>query len=461
MKNPAYYLRALALFILLAFLAACASLQFGIESPTPPIMGSSTPSGASLETPVSTPTGEGQPSATPAGNDLPTAVPQSPGESILRVAYIKDGNVHLWTQERGAVVLTSSGNATEVKISDDGLVAAFIRQLDDFHAELWAVNTNGSSERRLVSAADLDALYSQDRQPFTMGIVPHQFQWIPRKKALAFNTRPTFEGPGLSLNDDLHLVDSITYEQTTLLPKGQGGMFYYAPDGSQIAIVTPTQISLVNMDGSNRRQVLDYEPVTTYSEYFFYAHPNWSPDSSYMLVSIPPEDPLAEPRQPTTLWQASNDGSAAIQLGMVLAMPFFGGGVEFSSDLSKLAYLSETGEPQQNLRELHIAEVDSSDDFIYHTDQLIEFLGWAPDSTHFVFATGQDRVLQLGQVGAGFQPLTDDPTAIIGITWVDAESFLLLKETSGAWELRLYDLQGAMTMIDTVEGHPNTFDFDL
>lgn len=426
-------------------------------------------------TPAGSPTATSTPQPEPTGlptntQEIPPATatltppeptqPALPELSDLRLVYIKEGNVWLWTQPGSGVALTTSGQALEVKISDDGLIVAYTRAVDEFHTELWTVQTDGTEESPLVTVEDLAAMGEAVQDPNARAIVPYHFVWIPGTHTLAFNTRQVFEGPGLVLLDDMRLVNADTFEQSTLLPPGSGGEFTYAPNGNQAAIITPTKISLINADGSQRRDgVLEYESVITYSEYEFYARPVWAADSASLRVAIPPPDPLAQPTQATTLWQIPTDGSPASQLGSVIAAPFFGAPVVFSPDLAYIIYLRETGEPAQNIRELHIASPDGSGDIIYHTAPLVQFEGWAASENRFVFAFGENRELQLGQVGEGFIPLSPDPAGIFNLRWIDPQRYLHLKENAGMIELRLSGLDGTGLLLDTVENAPPSYDF--
>jgi hypothetical protein len=385
-----------------------------------------------------------------------TQVPAS--SEFLRVAYVKDGNLWLWTEADGPQPLTSSGNVIEAFLSDDGMLAAFTCQVDDFHSEIWVVRTDGTDERLLVSTADIEAMLI-NRSPDASGVAPHQIAWIPGTHALAFNTRQSFM-VGFLLNDDLRLVNAASGEQVTLLPTGQGGMFNFSPDGSQIAITTPTQLFLVDADGSNRRDnFLTYEEVITSSEFRFYAEPVWSQDMSSLLVAIPPRDPLAARDQTTTIWRVPADGSPPVQLGGVPAT-FFGGGVAFSPDLSKLIYQREVGQPQENLRELHVADSDLSEDRVLFTMPLLQFHGWAGDSQRFFFSSGPENEMQLGSLEGVIRPLMPEPGSFFNLKAVDADRFLYMKDDQGTWELGLADMQGQKQVIDRISGFPASFDFD-
>jgi dipeptidyl aminopeptidase/acylaminoacyl peptidase len=409
---------------------------------------------------VSTPATPADPTAPATETEQPaTATPKPPTGQALRVAYIKDGNLWLWTESSGAQALTSSGSIQDVFLSDDGILAAFTRQVDDFSSEIWVVNTDGTGERLLVSTADIEAMVV-NRSPDASGVAPHKIAWIPGTHALAFNTRQSFM-VGFLLNDDLRLVNAASGEQLTLLPTGNGGMFYYSPDGSQIAITTPNKLFMVNADGTNRRDnLLNYEEVLTASEYRFYAEPVWSVDSSSLYAAIPPRDPLAARDQATTIWRVSIDGSPAMKLGGVPAT-FFGGGVAFSPDLSKLIYQREVGLPQDNLRELHLADIELSEDRVLFTAPLLQFHGWAGDSQHYFFNAGQENRMLVGSLDGTSRNLMAEPGGFFNITPVGADRFLYMKEDQGAWEFGLADLQGGNQIIDQITGFPASFDFDL
>ncbi len=448
MQTYTGFYKIMVLFFLAILLAGCGispvpspavSTVQDIPSPTPTLANATLPA-----------TEEVEPSP---------ATPQPPSEGVLRVAYIKDGNLWLWTETGGSRALTSSGNVSEVTLSDDGMLAAFTRQVDEFHSEIWVVNTDGNDERLLVSVADIEAMVI-NRSPDASGVAPHQFAWMPGTHALAFNTRQSFM-VGFLLNDDLRLVNAASGEQLTLIPSGGAGMFYYSPDGRQIAITTPNKLFLVNADGSNRREdLLSYEEVLTASEYRFYAEPVWSDDSSLMYVAIPPRDPLAARDQATTIWRVPTDGTPAVQLGGVPAT-FFGGGVAFSPDLSKLIYQREVGLPQDNLRELHLADIELTEDRILFTTPMLQFHGWAGDSQHFFFSAGNDNQMQRGSLEGTARPLMQEPGGFFNILPVGGDRFLYMKEDQGAWEFGLADLQGQKQVIDQITGFPASFDFDL
>ena len=189
----------------------------------------------------------------------------------LQVAYIKDGNVYIWTEGESSIGLTSTGDAVDVRISDDGQVIAYVRRnpANDFAFELWAVDTNGPTNARvLVSQAEFEALKTASSHPDARGLRPDFFEFQPRTHQLAYSTVPMFEGPGYAPGGDLRLVDTDTLEKNIIFDFNEGGLFYFSPDGTQVALSNPDHISLANEDGSSlRSNVLTFPLVGTYSEY--------------------------------------------------------------------------------------------------------------------------------------------------------------------------------------------------
>ena len=409
---------------------------------------------------------EPAPAASQTSTPLDTPAIQSSPEALtastLKVVYIKEDQIWLWEEGQVSRMLSANGPVFTLSLSPDGQIVAYLRQVDEMHTELWAINTDGSSERRLVSSADLDALNAAVRDPSAIAVAPYRFEWVPGSHTLAFNTQQTFEGPGLFLFDDLHLVDADALTLTTLLPAGQGGDFYYSPDGKQIAITTFNTFYLMNADGSNRRQMLTYQPVITYSEYRYYAEPVWAQDSSELRLALPPADPLAEARQPTAIWRIPANGEAAQQIGSVPAAPFFMQPVVFSPDFSHLLYLAETGEPAQNLSELYIANGDGQGAWVYQQLSFAQTLTWSPDGQQFTYVTGDPRQAYLGQLEAPVQILGDQTTGVFNLRWVDNYRYLLAREVNGSFEFTLSApgyLDMPSVLIDTISAPPPTFDF--
>jgi hypothetical protein len=282
---------------------------------------------------------------------------------------------------------------------------------------------------------------------------------------VAFNTHQVFQGPGLALLNDLNLVEAGSGQLTRLLPPGQGGMFYYSPDGRQVAISQSARILLANADGSSIREALAHPQVATYSEYLFYAEPVWSPDGTFLRVAIPPADPLAPTAEPTALWTIAASDAQAVQSGSVMAVPFFDQAVSFSPDLQRLAAVQAVGAPAENRRELHLAAYDGGGDWVYAQAPMLRFAGWAPAAAtpgaaaHFFYILGEDQSAWLGSLDATPAPLFAEAYGIQHLQWVDAQRYLFTRQRAESFDLYLGVLSGEPLQFDTVTGDPPAFDF--
>jgi hypothetical protein len=383
-------------------------------------------------------------------------------DADLQVAYLKDGNLWLW-QAGMSRPLTQNGRVVRLKLSSDGRKAAFTRLNGDLENELWVIDLDGGRARRLVGPDDLAALddLPQDEtvSQSDLKVVIFHFAWVPGQNTLAYDTRRHMEEAGSLYYNDLCLVDAETGVFTTLLPRGQGGRFIYSPDGSQVAIVTPSQISIMEADGSHLRpNLLEYPSIVSYSEAPYYPAPVWSVDSQVLLLALPPRDSLAAQPEPTTLWRIPADGSPATRLGEVLPTDFVAFSVTFSPDLTRLAYLVIAGEPAENRVELHMANSDGSEDITVQEGLNLRFLGWSPDGGHYIYSAGNPQTWYLGGIGAASTQLAIHPE---NLAWIDGESFLHVENLGCALELRLTSLDAESLVIGRMWNPPLNFDFSF
>ncbi len=321
----------------------------------------------------------------------------------------------------------------------------------------WIVD--GENERLLVNIEALDTIAGGVRDPSAVGIIPYQFEWVPATHVLAFNTQQVFQGPGLSLLDDFHLVDADSLELKFVLLPGWGGVFSISPNGEKVALSTPDAVYLANLDGSEYVQAMTYAPVTTYSEYRYYARPVWSQDNQFLRMAIPPVDPLSEPAQPTTIWLIPTDGSPAVQTASVHALPYIESPVSFSPDLQFLVYLTESGAPTEVVREIYLAKSDGSGAGSYHKDRLLRFEGWAVNSSGFVFTVGEDQQFWFGSPDAPAKLLHGDPYNLVGFRWVDAQNYLYARLINENFDLYLSEMEGQDLLLDKQISSPPDFDF--
>ncbi|MBI4771111.1 MAG: hypothetical protein HY784_12055, partial [Chloroflexi bacterium] len=385
-----------------------------------------------------------------------TPLPTSAGRGPLQVAYLRRGDLWLWSEDAPARALTQTGDVRSVRLSDDGQLAAYERALDAHRVELWAVSSDGGDPRRLLSVAALEAMRPRGLQPAPLAVVPASLTWAPGAHSLAFNTAPVYDGLQVFAPDDLQLVDAATGQAATLLPPGQGGEFIYAPDGGRILLLRPDGVSMVDANGGNRRDNLlpQYQAVG-FGEYYRYPPLVWAADGRSLLAALPASaDPYSQHEATVALWRLPAEGGPAQQLATITAFP---PSASLSPDGAWVAYW-RTPRAGSNQRELRLAAVDSSSDLRYLTGHLTDFLGWAPDSQHFVFRYGQGSALWLGHPCAAPRPLTDAPAAIGEVKWVNPGRFLFVAGQEGAYQLRLGAPGAASQLVAESETTP-VYDF--
>lgn len=380
------------------------------------------------------------PADTPAPEAEPTASEPTPKfkPDILKLAAVDaNGNLVVWQEGSSSVTLITSADITDVALSPDGEWVVYVRSTPDHtDASLWAIRFNGLDQKQLVSTVDFMSMNmgSEISDPADVtSIMPSMMKFIPGTHTLAFTNRIYFQGPGVEFNEDLWFVNVDTGEQRSFLSPGQAGQFYFSPDGQQMALVVPDRIDLLNTDGSNRRYgVLTYPFVYTYSEYAYYATPVWSPDSTFLRVAIPPQDPLGDPTGQVKIYHIPTDGSMANQLASVSVNPL--GGASFAPDVNHYAYKQVIGDPAANQYSLKIADLAGMAPVEFTTGSF-NFGEWAPDSSHFYFTNFDPNTTYIGQVGVpGVIALDANPVS--SMHWITNESFFFVYQSAGNYQLR-------------------------
>ncbi len=377
----------------------------------------------------------------------------------LKVAYVKNENAWIWTEDGGSSPITSQGGVGDVRLSDDGQWVVFWRG-----SNLWVVNSDGTDERNLTTQRDFAGLEIDDElAPYVTSINPYQVAWLPGSHQLYFNTSPQLEGPGLFLNDDLWVVDVASGQLSLVLPPGEGGNFYFSPDGLQLAVVTSGRIDLMDPDGGNRREGLSHTPVVTYSEFQYYATPIWALDSSSFLAAIPPADPMAGDHQPTSIWLKNIDERPPRLLGNLTALP---GTTSFNSDLSHVAYQFGEGithGPDSPPPGLAIAEIgpDGLGESTVYSQEADSLGEWSADNIRFIYSPGGSAkpVRYIATLAGDPLALGDGQSAIASANWVGENHVLFQQQNGFAWEILLSQPGGQTTLVDSVEGLPPAMDF--
>ncbi|MDF1501105.1 MAG: hypothetical protein P1P76_11615 [Anaerolineales bacterium] len=363
----------------------------------------------------------------------PTTLPETTLESFLLV-YTSDGNLWTLSPDGSSQQLTTTGDVVEMLISDDRQVIVYVRQAFQPEVfELRAINTDGSGDRQLLSQETLDALYPLNG---ALHYLTSQLEFIPGTHTLLFNTRATFEGPGLAKNDDLHQLNVDTGERTQLLERGRGGDFTISPDRQRLAISQADSIGVVNIDGTNLRpDLVTFQPIVTYSEYQWYPVVVWADDASRFGVFLPSADPLAE-NPNGTVWIVPVSGTPQ-SFSPIQGQAFFPQSNRnslLSPDLQTVAFLREDSQNQTQV--LLLANVDGSNSRTYDQGDL-QWIGWGPDAAHFAYIRDQNS-LTLGTPGGSPQPLTEGRS----LRWLTGSLYTVQSGQHGDWTLIMGQING-------------------
>lgn len=374
---------------------------------------------------------------------------------LLRVVYALDGELRLWTQGAGEVTLFTGEPIADLLLSEDGWVVVFTTHDENFRfSGLYRVNADGSDLRQLLNGS---ALLSLSTEPTAIGVAPYQMQFTPGSRWLAFNTHLVFDGPGLFVQDDLHKLNTSTGEFTTLLEAGEGGAFSYSPDGSRIALASPTSLSLVNANGENYiPNLVDYPAIMTYSEYQYYPEIRWEPTGEAFWAVVPSEDPMA-PDASMSVWRIPVDGGGpALRATHPFDLSLFTAGPVLSPDLTQTVYLKRSA-PQANQWELHVADLNGSNDQNPITGNL-RFVTWSSDGSALIIE--QDNEFFIGNAAGNFQPLADI-VPVMDVQWVDATHFLFTVGNYMSMQLFLGELGAPSLNISPSSGSYIPFNFSV
>lgn len=368
-----------------------------------------------------------------------TAAP--PVSPSLSVAYAKAGNIWLWNEAGGSSQLTFSGGASDPRISFDGAVIAFRRG-----EELWAVNRDGSNERVLVGTSYLSGLVSPE---YGTGVL-HWFAWQPSTHVLYFGTSAQGEAYTVPVLD-LHRVDADADTSPSLLLAAEaGGWGYFSPDGRSLALSQPENIVLFDLASGSAASVLSFEFVMTYSEWFYLPQVTWKADSSGLWTVIPAHDSLGVPTEPTEVWYVPLTGGATL-IDSFVAAPVFVDFPLLSPDGTRVLYTQEGG----GLSTLLVRQIGGSETIVLTAGSGQEgTIGWAPDSSQFVYWNPMPSNAYYGYPGFGFSLVSDVGAEANSVRWVDSARLLFL--AGSALRLRTGPASGLW-----IDSGVDSYDFTL
>jgi dipeptidyl aminopeptidase/acylaminoacyl peptidase len=418
--------------------------------PPPPTQGAPTEAAPTEAAPT-----EAAPTATLAPEETPEPVPSpSPtAEPAPLVVYSSEDGLWVVEGEEPPRQLTNDPSDRDPKLSPDGRRVLFRRDVEPAPTdipryELRVIAVDGSGGHVLVGPEDLPG-YTDGELPFDR--LPTQTAWLADSQTVAFGTHMQV-GYGSMPNYDLWLVDVEGGEETgtpmQLLADGKGGTFAFSPSASHVVVCTHTVVSMLEADGSNRRVLVPFEDVVTYSEYYYTPKAVWAPDGSYALVAISSPDPM-DPEANATIWRLPLEGDA-VPLGTVVGEVFHGSqsGELWSADRTRMVFtrrLADTG----NERELIVAGVDGSDPEVYATGE-VRLVNWVGDGSEFAFY--QDDRTEVYRGSAGQAPVLVLPSrggdgVVTAVRWVGSDAVVYIVAESGEFTVWLGPVGGEHRVI--------------
>jgi hypothetical protein len=283
------------------------------------------------------------PAAAPTSSPGATSTPEARGN----VVYVKDGDILAWDEATGqSHTVFDAGDVIRVEVSDDGQLVAFLRRSVvqssevDFHEQsaLWVVDLSGQNPRELVSAESLRELLGASETDSSN--IPG-LRWIPATHRLLFSGWTYLvqaEGESHAVPRGLVSVDAEDGTQQVLVPPESSLRFVVSPDGREVALLSPTSLGFVGVDGSDfRPEALTVAQAALFGPLF----PTgvWTEDSqAFVVTGSIVEDPATG--IDFGIWRVPVDGSAPTRLaGVQRSHP---ASVTFAPDGASAAHIAYT-----------------------------------------------------------------------------------------------------------------------
>ena len=369
-------------------------------------------------------TGPGSPPA-PTTPAPPSPIPPTTTAPEVRLHMVYTDGGLIMAQDAGGGMrrLGTADRVKKVLLTSDGTRVIFVRGTDDeYRRELWVINSDGTGERRLLSAEEIHALHPPEPG---VQFALSQVVVVPGTHSLLFNTWVLHEGPGLILSQDLFYLDVDTGALTRLLDRGEAGYeFSLSPDGRWLALGYPDAIDVARLEGAAlrdlRRRVFTFPVVLTYSEYSFIPEVIWQTGAEAFGVVLPPPDEMAPSPEPLRIWRVPMVGAPTL-LG-----EFPGGRFgQLSPDLAWVV-VYRTDPPI-------LARSNGSD------PRVIEARGigyWSPNSRFFAtFTETEPRALLIHRVDGPSVRIPLGGNEGKGFRWISEDTFYLWVGRRGSWRL--------------------------
>jgi hypothetical protein len=302
--------------------------------------------------------------------------------------------------------------------------------MENMDASLHLADIATGTVQTLVDTAEL----AEMTPAVDLAVLIGQLQWLADSESIAFNTYAIDRagGPGVGRQEDLWTVD-LMGNLIERFPAGEGGgTFVISPD-DVVVFGQTTAVVRVNLDGSNRETLIDFDFVNTASEFSFYPWLQWVDNDTSAMVTISPPEPYTGE---ANLWRVPLSGDVE-KLETVEVNVIFNPVVWSNSGL-QLGYVRHTDE-------LFIGEGDGSRLKPY-ADNATHFWGWNLAEGYFVYAgLGSYAVGQLGEMPLVVD-LAEGQTAV-SAQWLNDNTFIIALGSADNWDFRLQTVEGPATRL--------------
>lgn len=418
----------------------------------------------------------------------------------LSVLIFNDLGAWRWDdQSETATALPFPPEARWPLPSPDGDRIAYTLEPQEGNVELWVMNDDGGNQRLLATVSTSDYLAGSPEYIIDAAL---SYRWLADRELLAYEIVPVLGALGVPPLETLMVADINSGQTWTLLPGGEfievinhpegyqiaalngdelqlidtatGDVQHevalplndfwfsadYAPDGDSLAVFTEGGVALVDAaSGEVQTVVLDYEPIGV-GESALMPPIHWLPGGRafYTIIADGTEDApdIFSPQARFTVWRVDVAASVAEPLQTFTGSLF---SVTFSPFSPDRRFLAFSRAQQDNVRTLYIADLASGEQVAYERLDLLQFLGWHPDSAQFVYWQFSQKMPLLGHVCRKATPLEGVTIPFAGaITWLGPDSFVSVEgvdrgnEVTGPWEIHMRTVGGADRLLHTVEG---------
>lgn len=376
------------------------------------------------------------PTLAPAQTAESTHAPSASAGTGAVVAFVKDGRLLIWDEATGQTqIIFDSGDVIAVSVSDDGQVLGFLRRSvvqlakDPWtswreQSALWAVDRDGGNPRELVSSDALRSLLDAAENDSTN--IPHM-AWIPGTHRLLYSAWRYIvqaEGESHAVPEGLFLVDADTLSEAVLMPAGSTLRFVPSPDGQQIALLSPTGLGFINVDGSHlRSDALSFPEASLIGP--FLPTGVWTQDSgAFVATGSFERDPMFNIS--FTLWKVPVEGSPPEALATIHRSD--PRSVSFSPDGRWAAFAQHTDQEPSELAGWSVIALPTGVGALagpQNLDLLFAGVQWSPDSRAFNRTMRELCPEASWDSEVCASPLSFDGSAV-AVRWLDTSRFLFL-----------------------------------